>query len=153
MMPGGLGGGCDAVYKRYRLDEILEGPFSYKLAGFQVPFRVALEGFFNFGRVQFRCHEQYLASVMLAALFAPCNRRMSTAYRSGRQLSELRAQLGPCFVWHREKHFNDLRVELLSGTSNNLFFGCVERCSLAIGPVRSHRVQRIGDREDACAEG
>ena len=46
-----------------------------------------------------------------------------------------------------------LRVELCSGATNDLFGGRGEGRALAVGAVGGHGVERVGDGEDACAEG
>src|ERR1700734_498714 len=92
---------------------------------------------------------------MLTGSLALCNRGMAEmdGANRGREFSRLEPEISPGLFGQREENFDDFRVELLAGTADDFFGSGGERGSSAVGPVGGHGVKRVGDGEDAGAEG
>src|ERR1035438_769349 len=59
----------------------------------------------------------------------------------------------PQLIGDFEKDPNHCRIELRSGASKDLFAGGVEASGLAVRAVAGDRIQGVGHREDASADG
>src|SRR5437867_5984060 len=62
------------------------------------------------------------------------------------------ADLIPDAEWHLKEVFDDVRIELAPGKLQYLRPRLFVAQGLAIGPVRRHHIQAVGNRKNACAE-
>ena len=67
--------------------------------------------------------------------------------------AEVFAEVDPVLFWDGGEDFDDLGIELCAGAAANFFASVAHGQSFAVGAVADHGVERIGDGENAGAEG